>query len=290
MAETDTDERRVRIDWSATVAGAAAAVTVAVLLSTLGAAGTLIGAALGSVIATVSSALYKQGIESSRRRMADVQAAALQRVSLAEQNVRRAARRSDPAAAERELDRAHRHLEAADAEIADAEIAAAEIADAEIAGDTGAERAAAAAPGAPAGAPAGRWAELPWRRIAMLAAVVFVLALLAISIIELIAGRSVSTITGGTDGDDRTSIGGVFGGGGKDDRPSPPQREEPAEQTPTPTPTPSGPTPPSTDATSGTPGEVASPTATVTLTETTSPTPSATAPSSTPSPTPGASP
>ncbi|GAA3526568.1 hypothetical protein [Nocardioides daeguensis] len=269
MADEGGEERRTRIDWPATFAGAGAAVTVALLLSTLGAAGTLIGAALGSVIATVSTALYKQGIESSRRRMAEVQAAAMQRVSLAEQNVRRAARRSDPAAAERELDRAHRHLE----EAAEEEAAVAD--------------AAAEPPGA------SRWATLPWKQIAVLAAAVFVLSLVVISAVELIAGKSVSSITGGTDGKDRTSIGGVFGDDGKGDgdrKQSPPEREPTPTPTPTPTSTPTdgdtvttvptvptGPTDPATSTgTPPTPTATTTVTETVTATLTPSPAPSAT--------------
>ncbi|MDQ6522772.1 hypothetical protein RB608_04125 [Nocardioides sp. LHD-245] len=259
MAETDTAERRSRIDWPATFAGAAAAVTVAVLLSTLGAAGTLIGAALGSVIATVSSALYKQGIESSRRRMADVQAAALQRVNLADQNVRRAARRSDPEAAERELDRAHRHLDAAGEELAD-----------EL-DEPGAETTSSGR---------SRWADLQWKRIALLAAAVFVLSLLVISAVELVAGKSVSTITGGTDGDDRTSLTGVFGTGGKGKDGG--RQEPPAEETPTPTPTPA---PTETPTETPTAPEPTEPTGPATPSDTSSPTPSGT-PSPTPTPTP----
>ena len=57
MAEgiEEQERRGTGIDWPATFAGAGAAVTVALLLSTLGAAGTLIGAALGSVVATARS-------------------------------------------------------------------------------------------------------------------------------------------------------------------------------------------------------------------------------------------
>ncbi len=81
--------------------------------------------------------------------------------------------------------------------------------------------------------PAGnRWAALPWKRLAVLAAVVFLIAVVVISAIELIAGRSVSSITGGTDGKDRTSIGGVLdeGDGGRDRK----QVETPTEQATTP--------------------------------------------------------
>lgn len=217
----ETARRGPGIDWPATFAGAGAAVTVAVLLSTLGAAGTLIGAALGSVVATVSTALYKQGIESSRRRVAEVQAAAL----------------------EREAARAHRHSESS-------EVSTGEV------------------PAAPA--PAGnRWAALPWKRLAALAAVVFLIAVVVISAIELIAGRSVSSITGGTDGKDRTSIGGVLDegdDGGRDRK----QVETPTEQATTPAPSDSasataGPTDPTSSAT---PSGSAGPSATATVTET----------------------
>lgn len=194
MAQEKLAQEEVRspIDWPATFAGAAAAVTVAVLLSTLGAAGTLIGAALGSVVATVSTALYKQGIESSRRRMAEVQAVALQKVNLAEQDLRRAERRPDSPRAEQDVARARERLDEASSAL-----------------DPNVEEPEPAAGPAAEEAP-GRWAELPWRRIAIVAVAVFVLSLATISIIELLAGKSVSTITGGTD-DDRTSITGIFG-------------------------------------------------------------------------------
>ena len=220
------EQRGTGIDWPATFAGAGAAVTVALLLSTLGAAGTLIGAALGSVVATVSTALYKQGIESSRRRVAEVQAAALQR----------------------EAARGHRHVEATEVEGV---------------GDD-------AAPD-PVAAPGNRWAALPWRRLALLAAVVFVIALVAISLIELLAGKSVSSITGGTDGKDRTSIGGVLGGDTDDsDKP----RRTPTTDTATPTPTESvSPTEPTTAPTSeATPTESGTPTGTPSVTDTATPT------------------
>lgn len=221
-ADTEATERRgTGIDWPATFAGAGAAVTVAVLLSTLGAAGTLIGAALGSVVATISSALYKQGIESSRRRVAEVQAAAL----------------------EREAAKAHRHSESS-------EVSTGEI----------------PVPPAPAG---NRWAALPWRRIAALAAVVFLIAVVVISAIELVAGESVSSITGGTDGKDRTSIGGVLGEGDDSDGDRK-QVETPTEDTATPTPSDTATaTAEPTDGTSAaTPSESATPSATATVTET----------------------
>ncbi|HVK27118.1 MAG TPA: hypothetical protein VM575_02170 [Nocardioides sp.] len=220
--ESEASERRgTGIDWPATFAGAGAAVTVALLLSTLGAAGTLIGAALGSVVATVSTALYKQGIESSRRRVAEVQAAAL----------------------EREAAKAHRHSESRDVSTGEIPV-----------------------PPAPAG---NRWAALPWKRLAALAAVVFLIAVVVISAIELLAGESVSSITGGTDGKDRTSIGGVLGDDDSSDGDEK-QVETPSEDTTSPTPsdTASATVEPTDTTTSATPSGSATPSATATVTET----------------------
>lgn len=247
------EEARSHIDWPATFAGAAAAVTVAVLLSTLGAAGTLIGAAVGSVVATVSTALYKQGIESSRRRMAEVQALALQKVNLADQELRRAERRPDGPRAEQDVARARERLDEASSALAP------EVEQPEQA----AGPAVAAVEDAP-----GRWAALPWRRIALVAVAVFVLSLAAISVIEVLAGKSVSTITGGTD-DDRTSITGIFGDRTGTDEPR--EKVTPTDPTTSPgesastEPTPETSTTP-TDATEPTPSET--PTETVTVTET----------------------
>lgn len=273
MAEdTSQEPQRTRVDWSATLAGAGAAVTVAVLLSTLGAAGTLIGAALGSMVATVSTALYKQGIETSRRRVAAVQAAALHKINQADQDVRRAGLGADPIAradlarARRRLDAAGSALEegAADADPDPGSTAAAPVADG--VGDADGEG-------------TSRWRALPWRRIALLTAAVFVVTLGVISAVELIAGRSVSSITGGTDGTDRTSLGGVLDGGGDGDRD---RRDGPAEPATDPsrseTPDPTG--APTESATAPTDEPPAEPSETVTVTET------ATVPETTPGATP----
>src|SRR3954470_10312740 len=94
MPERDADSPpTLDIDWLKTTAGALAAVTTAVLLSTLGAVGTLIGAALGSVAATVGSALYAQGLARSKRAVLKAQETALHKVGVAQAEVRRAARR-----------------------------------------------------------------------------------------------------------------------------------------------------------------------------------------------------
>ena len=64
--------------------------------------------------------------------------------------------------------------------------------------------------------PAVGWRErlvaLPWKRISLVAAGLFVAAILAITAFELLAGESVSSITGGTDGDGGPTISRIGGG------------------------------------------------------------------------------
>jgi len=232
MTGEATEKPRLEIDWGRTVAAALAAVTSAVLLSTLGAVGTLIGAAVGSVAATVGTAIYAQGLARSRRAVALAQETALGRIGAAQAEVRRAQRRGTDTQAH--LDHAGDELEEAQAELE------------EVVED----------PAATEERPGWRerLADLPWKRIAMLTAAIFVAVLLAITAFEQLAGRSVSSYTGGSD-DRRTTI---FGGEEDDadqrrdrkerspepkepesqapvqtDDPSEPPTEEPTEDSPT---------------------------------------------------------
>jgi hypothetical protein len=169
MGMTDEDTPKddaARIDWLKTAAGALAAVTTAVLLSTLGAAGTLIGAALGSVVVTVSSQLYAQGLARSRRTMAKAQETALQKVGIAQAEVRRAGRRQDETGA------VEAHLEVADDRLAQAR------AELEVVPT-----------------------RFPWKRIGLMTAGLFLVALVAIASFEALTGRSVSSYTGGSEKD-----------------------------------------------------------------------------------------
>ena len=225
---------KLDIDWLKTIAGALAAVSSAVLLSTLGAAGTIIGAALGSVIATVGGALYSQGLARSRERLAQAQSLALRRVGIAQAEVRRASRHQgdDPAV--------DAHLAHADERLGEAKADLGAIADEP---------------------PAVGWRErlvvLPWKRISLVAAGLFVTAILAITAFELLAGESVSSITGGTDGDGGPTITRIGGGSdtSRDDR-------APSDDTATPSGEPSSelsdeasPTPEPTDEPSESPSE-----------------------------------
>ena len=205
---------RLEIDWLKTTAGALAAVSSAVLLSTLGAAGTIIGAAIGSVVLTTGSALYSQGLARSRYRLAQAQSTALRKVGIAQAEVRRAERMDDDEAASS-------HLEHADERLGEAQH------DLEAVADEPATLS---------------WGErltlLPWKRIAVYAAGLFVVAILTITAFELIAGRTVSSYTGGDDSGGTTIT--RLGGGDDSDQPSQDPTRNPDESTtPDPVTTPS---------------------------------------------------
>jgi hypothetical protein len=258
MAEHHKDPPKLEIDWLKTLAGALAAVTTAVLLSTLGAVGTLIGAALGSVAATIGSALYTQGLARSRNAVLKAQETAMLKVGIAQAEVRRAARREG---AEQEA-----HLELADERLGEA------------------QKELEPEPGAAPTTWRQRAAALSWRRIALVTAGTFAAVVLAITAFEALSGHSVSSYTGGSDKDQGTTIGGVTGnsGTGKPAKPSRPSHFESPTGTPSETP-------------SDQPSEVPSETPTQTQTPTPTPEPTDTpttspTPTDTPSPTDTSSP
>jgi len=240
---TDDDRQKLEIDWLRTAAGALAAVSSAVILSTLGAAGTLIGAALGSVVATVGSALYTQGLARSRRRLAEAQTAAMRKVGVAQAEVRRASRTDSDTAADA-------HLAHADERLAEAKDDLDAIAE-EPEQDTWGQR----------------LSSLPWRKVLLVAGGLFAVTVVAITAFELLAGQSVSQMTGGTSDGGGTTVGQV--GGGRSDHP---RKDDttPTDQ-PTPTEQPSG---------SASPSEGPTPDQSDSATPTPTPSPSATLPAS----------
>jgi hypothetical protein len=246
----DTPRSRLGLDWSNTLAGALAAVSSAVLLSTLGAAGTLIGAAMGSLVATIGTALYSQGLAKSKEKVAKAQEAALNKVGIAQADVRRARRRgAGTATAATNLDHAEEQLAEAEADLGEA------LDDARDHGDDNVDE---VLEGFPEDDIKPAWRErlavLPWKRIAMYAVATFVVALIVIAAFEFISGRSVSSYTGGS-GHDRHS---TFTGGGdhKQDKQTP--KPDPSESaTPTDEPT-EAPTETPTEAPSDSPSETPS--------------------------------
>ena len=264
---TEPQQDRVEINWVQVSASALAAVSSAVLLSTVGVAGTIIGAAVGSVVATAGSAIYSYYLRITRERVAQAQAAALDRVARARagaSGVWADSRRAEARQQRTQLLRAQAQAEEASEELDDAERELDDVTE-EAARPT--------------------WREvlagLRWKRIAAVAGVIFVVAMLVILTFELVTGRAVSTMTGGSDSGTRTSIPGLG-------------HHKPAT---TPTPTPSA-DPSGTSSSSPTAGESSSPSSTPTPSESASPTgtptptetPTTTAPTPTPTPTTGTTP
>ena len=186
MAETPDAPEEIQIDWLRAIAGALAAVASAVLLSTLGAAGTLLGAAIGSFVATVGSAMFARGISSSKRTLSKRQKAAVGDVAIAQAELGRAERPVDAAAQES-------HLDDADERLAEARV---ELDDAIVAASSASWR--------------DRWSRLPWKRIVLGTLGLFLVTMAMITAFELVVGRSVSSITGGSDSGD-TTVGQVSG-------------------------------------------------------------------------------
>ena len=203
---TEDTGQKLGIDWLKTIAGALAAVSSAVLLSRLGAAGTIIGAAVGSVVATVGGALYSQGLARSHQGMALASRAARRKVGIARAEVRRASRQqgdeeavdADMTKAEERLDEAKQDLDAVAEEQVDLSWRE-------------------------------RFVTLPWKHISLAAAGLFVVAVLTITVFELVAGQTVSSITGGTDGGGGTTITRIGGRSNQSPQPSPTDQTSPTD-------------------------------------------------------------
>ncbi|WP_163506807.1 hypothetical protein [Fodinicola acaciae] len=225
--ETPKPSLRERLDlsFSQVLGGALAAVTSAVAASYLGVAGTLIGAALGSVIITVGTSIYKLWLRSTNerlRKVVPVQALSNLRVVPEDKPSNRRPSNVRGAGAPRPADETTLLPKLTDPS-----------------GKLWSP------PDAPPPEPvANRWLtlfkRLPWPRIAVVAAIVFVLSTGVVVAAELIGGGSLSSLLHGRP-DGGTSIGGGHAPqqGDFDRRPSedrsPAQSRSP-ESTPSPTP------------------------------------------------------
>jgi hypothetical protein len=243
---TEDAPEKAQIDWTRAVAGALAAVASAVLLSTLGAAGTIIGAAIGSLVVTVGSAMFTRGISTSKRKLTKAQKEAAAKVGIAQAEVLRAARADDTAAQDSHLDHADERLAEVREELDEAIVATSPVSWRE------------------------RLSGLPWKHIGLTALALFVVSLVVITAFELIAGRSVSSITGGSDSGDTTigQVGGRDSGGGR-------QEEDPDDQ-PTGSTSPGETTQPSAEPTESAPSVSQEPSPAESTAPTESPTPAAT--------------
>lgn len=271
--------KRYNIDWPRTIAGALAAVAAAVVLSKLGAGGTLIGAAVGSLVISVGTNIGAHGISTTSARMLEAQKEAVRRVTLAQAEVRRARASLSGSSVESQerLANAERELESSQSELArdvptaeiPAQVVDTPIADAPVTDETSRVLPAALAAD-----------EMPprqvvlWRRVAIFAAVSFVLALLVITAFELIGGRPLSSYTGGDRGSGTTFSDLVGGNSKPKSSPSPTPKPAPsATTTPTPSSTPTSTTTPTSTVTpTDTMTPAGTPTPTVTPTDSATPT------------------
>ncbi len=197
-----SEENRLQINWTSSAGAALGAVSSAVVLSTFGVAGTLIGAAVGSLCISVGGAFYAHSMRVAKERMEQ------SKVVAARSRVRR-----NPAA----TPNAVRQLEPGDD------------------------------PGALAGEPRTQaLRDLPWKRIAAVTVALFAVAMALIVAFELTVGRPVSTFTGDSDPDRRTSLPGFGNRDGDSDKKKPEEQESPdsPEESEQPTPTPEPELPP----------------------------------------------
>ena len=194
---SEEKEHRIEVNWVQSTAGALAAMSSAILLSTVGVAGTIIGAAIGSVFATVGSAVYSYYLRTSQARAAAAAQAA--RAAAARARARK------QSASSSSITEPTRVLEAEAA--AEDEQRADETVRRVESGQTPDEL-------------KPSWQEvvrgLDWKRIGLVAMGLFAVVMGVILTFELIAGRSVSSYTGGSSEDKRTSVN--WGGGGDTER------------------------------------------------------------------------
>lgn len=193
-------KEKFEIKWIPAAGSSLGAVTSAVALSTLGVGGTLAGAALGSLVINVGGSVYAQSLQKAKTHVGE-------RGNTARQ-----------ATGQRNDKQEQETAQGTDPVVADAEEPK------KISKGTG----------------RGMLRGLPWKRIIGATVALFAITMALILAFELSAGRSVSSITGGTSGTGGTSIPGIGStGGDKDDSGSgdqddddPKQDEEPAEEQP----------------------------------------------------------
>ncbi|WP_036194125.1 hypothetical protein [Nocardioides aequoreus] len=203
--EDDSTPRKLELSPVQVAASALAATSAAFVASWAGTAGTLIGAALGSVIATVGAATYtyslKRTSELARRTAAQVREGALLPNGLP-----RTRGRVDETAVMPPVEDGATPAEAGE------DVAWWRRFD-----------------------PRGK--QLPWGRVALASAAVMLVTLAVLTSFEGVTGRSVSdTVTG--DDSSRTTVGNVFRGGGdtRDEEPAPQEDEQQPDDGATPSP------------------------------------------------------
>jgi hypothetical protein len=165
------------IDVAKVIAGTLAAVTAAVCASVLGVAGTLIGAGVASLVGTIGQELYAKSLTRGYRRLRDTRTGAVPHSASAATpgTVSTSASAKDTTAGSRPTSASGLRSTAARAEVP--------------AGSTHLRTAA-----RPTG---GQQIRRPrWQRIALATLAAFVLAMIAVSAVELLSGRSLASMFG----------------------------------------------------------------------------------------------
>lgn len=185
--------RKFHINWLGSAGSALGAVTSAVLLSTLGAGGTLFGAALGSLVITVGGTIYTQSLEKTKKLVVPVRGSGEPIPSSDVES--RAVVSQDPLIEE--------ELVLTEELAADPDPASEKASGLNLRG-------------------------LPWKRILGLTVGLFVVAVAIILMFELSTGRPVSSFTGGTSATDTGTTFSELRSGGGDS--GDPDAEEPDAQ------------------------------------------------------------
>ncbi len=193
----EPEERKLSISTTQVIASALAAMSVAFLTSWLGTKGTILGAFLGSVIATVGTAAYSWSLHRTsaavKHTAAQVRQTALQSNSLPRTVAQGPLRK--PSAASDEADAQGLPSDPAET-------------DEETSVLTPAEQAAAEAEVDP-DAPTGRWDGFPWKKTLLATGAVLALSILGITVLEVVTGQSMSSLSGNDDSKN-TTVGNVL--------------------------------------------------------------------------------
>jgi hypothetical protein len=172
----DPDERKLSISTTQVVASALAAMSVAFLTSWLGTAGTIIGACLGSVIATVGTAAYSWSLRRTSTVVKQTAAQVRQTALLTNTLPRTVAQGPLRKRASEPVEQPGEETSV----LTPAEEAAAE---AEVDPD----------------APAGRWDGFPWKKTLLATGAVLLLTVAGITVLEVATGQSMSSLSGHED-------------------------------------------------------------------------------------------
>ncbi len=203
----DESPRKLELSPTQIAASALAAVSAAFFASWAGTAGTLVGAALGSVIATVGAATYSYSLrrtsEIARRTAAQVRDGALIPPPV---RIRRGDTSVQPPVDE------------------DGQPTNGSPTEGEVATDDDA-----AGPWWRRLDPRGK--DLPWGRIALASAAVMLVTMVALTTFEGLTGRSVSDTVRGNDANG-TTVGSIFRGGSDSGEQQPTEEPDQEQQTP----------------------------------------------------------